>query len=190
MTRTVRNGATGWAPPPVKPSIIAGLSTGIIAAAAVVLALLGRSIIGGPTVPVVVGPAGGTDGSQSFLDAYTLLHLVWGMVLRVAIRPRTGHWPTGWLIVVAFASTALWEIVENMPGVIARFGDAPGSPHYLGDSIVNSIGDMLAAVAGFAAAARLKVAWVAASVVAADVLLMALGLDGVLSAGVRLVLAR
>lgn len=133
---TAREGGTGgrsrpgrrWAPAPVTAATTSGMVAAVVALTAVALALMGRPLIGAPGVPILFGPAGGPEGSQSLLDAYTLLHFVSGMALRVAIRPRTRHWPRGWLIAIAAASGMVWEVVENTPGLIERFGDSP-APH-------------------------------------------------------------
>ena len=54
---------------------------------------------------------------------------------------------------------ASWEIFENTDFVINRYREATISLDYYGDSVLNSVCDILAMVGGFVAASRLRV-WV------------------------------
>jgi hypothetical protein len=51
-----------------------------------------------------------------------------------------------------------WEILENTPAIIDRYRQAALTQGYVGDSIINSIGDTFAAACGFALASVLP-AW-------------------------------
>ena len=59
-------------------------------------------------------------------------------------------------IAAAFGGT--WELVENTPMIIRSYAITTLVPDYAGGSIINSIGDILATVAGFLITALLPVA--------------------------------
>ena len=96
-----------------------------------------------------------SDNSQHFLDPYSFTHVLHGFVycgLLAWIVPRLAQAWRLWLAVVA---AALWEVVENSDFVIQRYRTATAALGYQGDTIVNSLGDILSCAVGFMIARRL-----------------------------------
>ena len=107
----------------------------------------------------VIARAYSKHTSQHLSDPYTLTHLLHGLIFYWALIwlvPR-GSWQTR--MVLSTAIEALWEIVENSAFVINRYREATAALGYMGDSVVNACGDILACVIGFALAGRIGLRW-------------------------------
>lgn len=97
--------------------------------------------------------------SQHLFDPYSLTHLQHGLIFYWALAwlaPRAS-WQTR--LVAATVVEALWEIVENSEFVINRYREATAALGYTGDSVINSLGDLLSCVAGFAIASKIGWRW-------------------------------
>lgn len=93
--------------------------------------------------------------SQHILDPYSLSHLLHGVLFFGffwLFRARMG---LGWRFVAATAVEVAWEMMENAPFIIDRYRTATIAAGYEGDSIINSMGDVLSFAAGFYLAERL-----------------------------------
>ena len=105
------------------------------------------------------------ENSQHSSDWYTPSHVIHGIafygLLHLAGR---GKWSVGLRLVLAVALEAAWEVFENTPFTIERYRTATIALDYYGDSVLNSVCDVLASVAGFFIAWRLP-AWASAALV-------------------------
>jgi hypothetical protein len=102
-----------------------------------------------------LGDAWSAETSQQLFDPYSLTHVLHGFALcglLALLLPRAG-WR--WRLALAVAAEALWEVFENTEFVINRYREATAALGYNGDTVVNSLGDVLACAAGFLLARRL-----------------------------------
>src|SRR5205085_9031858 len=60
-----------------------------------------------------------------------------------------------WRLGLAVLVEALWEVVENSDFVIDRYRTATLALDYRGDTVANSLGDIVCCVAGYVLAGRL-----------------------------------
>lgn len=67
---------------------------------------------------------------------------------------------------------ALWEIVENSTFVIEQYRTATAALGYAGDTVINSLGDILCCGVGFEIARRGGVRWTAALFAVTEVILL------------------
>ena len=119
--------------------------------------------------------------SQHLLDPYTFSHVSHGLLLAIGLRTVLSP-PTyrrrGFVIAVALE--AAWELLENTDVVIRRYRETTMSLDYFGDSVANSIGDLLAMMAGYLAGARMRRRAALAAFLALEAVLALWIRDGVL----------
>jgi hypothetical protein len=92
--------------------------------------------------------------SQNLFDPYTFSHVLHGVIFYWALRWLVPRWPLHWRLIAALGIEIFWELLENSPIVIERYRQTTASLDYAGDSILNSLADVVSAVVGFAIASR------------------------------------
>src|SRR5438132_1920905 len=132
----------------------------VIVAAAIELAMGRHPICACGTVDLWVGVRDSPKTSQMLLDWYSLSHIVHGLLFYAALWLVARRTPIEWRFLAALVIEAAWEVAENSPFVIDRYRSATTAIGYSGDSVINSISDILMMCLGFLLARRLPV-WAA-----------------------------
>lgn len=94
--------------------------------------------------PVWVAEAWSRHTSQHLFDPYSFTHFLHGFLFSGGLfLVSRGRLPLPWLICLGVLGEGVWEAVENSPVVIERYRANTASLEYTGDSILNSLGDLL-----------------------------------------------
>jgi hypothetical protein len=114
------------------------------------------------------GIVASSENSQHLSDWYTFSHVIHGFGFYGALWLLARRWPVGVRLLVALVIEGGWEIFENTPFVINRYREATISLDYYGDSVINSVSDILAMVVGFFLAWRLRSSTIVAVMIALE----------------------
>jgi hypothetical protein len=118
--------------------------------------------------------------SQHLFDPYTLSHVLHGIIFYWLLRPLAGKLSLAWRMIAGMAVEIGWELLENSPWVIERYRQQTASLDYTGDSMLNAMGDLMAAVAGFYFASRVSWKWAVAVFIVFELLALYLARDNLI----------
>ena len=96
-----------------------------------------------------------SDNSQHFLDPYAFTHVLHGFALCWLVSLVLSRLKSNWQLLLAITIEAAWEVFENSSIVIERYRSVTAALGYTGDTVVNSLGDILCCLIGFLIAKRL-----------------------------------
>jgi hypothetical protein len=96
-----------------------------------------------------------SDNSQHLFDPYSFTHLLHGFLLCGLLALALPRLSVAWRLSIAVSIEAAWELIENSELVIRRYREETAALGYHGDTIVNSLGDILVCGLGFLLAQRL-----------------------------------
>lgn len=95
------------------------------------------------------GSVWSSENSQRVADAYTFSHVIHGMIFYAFLWLVARKVPVKYRFLIALFFEAGWELLENSPIIIDRYRAVTISLGYVGDSVLNSLSDIVFAGMGF-----------------------------------------
>jgi Protein of unknown function (DUF2585) len=134
---------------------------------------IGRSTWGVGGIPGFwSGDINSKHNSQFLFDPYTFTHVIHGVILYALVAIVLPRASIATRLLIATGLECGWEILENTSFIIDRYRAETISLNYYGDSIVNSLGDILACIVGILLASRLPKHVTIIGVIAIEIVLL------------------
>ncbi|HLP10411.1 MAG TPA: DUF2585 family protein [Flavobacteriales bacterium] len=95
-----------------------------------------------------VGNAYGPDNSQHIFDPYSFSHMLHGVLFFFLLRKIFKKAHFGWILFGSAFLEAGWELLENSPLIINRYREGTAALGYAGDTVLNSMADILSCCIG------------------------------------------
>ena len=105
-----------------------------------------------------------SENSQRVADAYSFSHIIHGIAFYAFLWLVARRVPMKYRFLMALAMEGGWELLENSPIIIDRYRAVTISLGYVGDSVLNSVSDVLMVALGFYIA-RFSKFWVSVMLV-------------------------
>lgn len=110
--------------------------------------------------------------SQHLFDPYTFTHVLHGVLYFWLATLIFRRMPLAWRLFLAILVECSWEVLENTNMVIERYRAVTISLDYFGDSVANSLGDVLSCALGFLIAQKIKLWWSLALFIIIEIILL------------------
>ena len=143
----------------VQPKPRAGLAAMAVAYVATFVALvaMGRPILGPPGFGILSWDIWSPTNSQFLVDPYSFSHIIHGFAFFGLLHLATPRLSWEKRLLIAVILEGAWEVLENSPIIINRYRAATIALGYEGDSVMNSMSDLVMMTLGFLAAGRFRV---------------------------------